>query len=657
MIHISHAEIIAGIVYLLILMSVGVVFKSLSRDINDYLRAGCKGAWWLIGANVFMASFSAMTFTAIAGQSFVAGWSVILITLTGAAMYLLHALYFAPLFRQMRITSAGDVLYNRFGRVAEQFSAYYGVLGSVLNGAVMLLGTATFISTLFGFPLAALIVVIGVVVTVYATFGGAWGIMAADFIQASVLVPIAIAVTVLCLIQLGGVGGLFAQIDAQGLTADFALLKSADHVYRTPVSLTPGLFTTSWLFGLLLLQFVFNISMNARYISVKDGREARKAALFVAFMLCMGAAIWYIPPMAARLLYYDQVMGIKVVPNVADASYAVVCGNLLPRGLLGVIAMAILSATMSSMDGTFNGTSALVIRNVYPPLMRVLGRTPTEDPRRLLRMGRAVNFCFGAILVGAGLYFARYGLKEGLYSYLLTIMAVVGFPYSVPLLLAMFSRRTPDWSYFSSFGCGLAAALFCFFLPAIQTSTCDWHGMWSWIAAAAVGLVVLGLVRRRWTVRVTAAAASTAALLALFALCDFCQGTSTVLLWQHQLFIIFPCGVLGWLVTIPFWASAAPEQRRRTADFYAAMHRPVDFRREVGTGNDFRQFKLVGIYVIVTGSLMLLLLLVPNPPSGRWLIGLIAGCILLLGIVMWRLGVQSFRRQQQAAGKEEASRE
>jgi Na+/proline symporter len=650
MIEMNMAEAIAAAVYMLLLMSVGFVFKSLSRNIDDYLKAGCRGTWWLIGVTTFMASFSAMTFTAIAGQSFVAGWSVPIITLSGAAAFLVHGLVLAPWYRQMRITSGGDVLYNRFGRAVEQFCAYYGVIGATLSGALMLLGTATFVSTVFGFPLWMLIVVVGAVVTFYASFGGSWGIMAADFVQASVLVPVVLSVTILSLVQIGGVGGLFDAIAAQGLTADFAPIKPQGHMYSTPVKLTPGLFSWSWLAGLAALQFFCQMGIGAKYISVKDGKEARKAAFFVAFMLMLGAFIWFIPPMVARLLYFDQVMAVKGIPNAGDASFAVMCVNLLPRGLIGVMAMAILSATMSSMDGSFNGTSAMVIRNVYPPLMRLLGFTPITDSRKLLIMGRCINFAFGTILVGFGLYFASCGRQEGLYSYMLKIMALVSFPASIPGLMSMFSRRTPGWSFFSSLGCGMLASLFCFFLPDIQTSTFDFAGPARWLAAGGAGLLLGGVMyQRKWPARLTAGLAFAAIVWGVFTVCDYVQGTTFKLFWQYQLFIIAPFGIVGWLISVPFWNSATADYRSQVATFYRTMHTPVDFNAEIGDSNDFRQFKLIGVYVVITGCLMLLLLAVPNPPAGRVLIAIISLVIIGLGVVMLRLGVYSGRRFRAAA--------
>ena len=587
MISLHISEIITAVVYFCLLISIGITFRTFSSDADDYLRAGCRGTWWLVGASTFMAGFTAMTFVAISGQSFVAGWSPMLITVGGAATFLLHALWLAPKFRQMRVTSSGDVMVGRFGRAAEQFVAYYSIIGGMFGSALALVGTATFVSTVFGFRLDLLIIGVGVAITIYSSCAGTWGVLATDFVQGSMLVPVTTAVTILALMQVGGVENMFSLIDQQGLTEDFALLKPADHVYKTPVKITEGLFTPGWLCGLLFLNFVSSTGLGARYISVKDGKEARKAAFFVTFMMLLGGLIWYVPPVIGRLLYYDDIMAVKGIPNVADAAYAVVSAKVLPTGLIGLMAMAILAATMSTLDSSFNGIAALVVRNVYPPLAATLHLPPVVDPKKQLIFSRCVNAVYGTILILLGLGFTKFGMKDGLYSYMLVLIALIGFPSTVPLMMGMFVRKAPSWAYFLSMGFGIAGSLFCFFAPKIDPSI--------------------------------------------------------KLLWHHQLFIIGALGIVGWLIATLFWNRCSEEYKAKVAEFYARMDRPVDFAREVGVGNDFRQFKMVGLFVMIAGGLLSLLLLVPNPGHGRVTILCIVLFVLTLGFSLYRLGVKAFR--------------
>lgn len=588
MITLHISEIITAVIYFAVLISIGITFRTFSSDADDYLRAGCRGTWWLVGASTFMASFTAMTFVAISGQAFVAGWSVMLITVTGSLGPLLHAIYLAPKYRQLRVVSGGDVMVNRFGRAAEQFVSYYGIISGMFGASLALVGTATFVSTVFGLRLDLLIIGVGVVITIYSSCAGTWGVLATDFVQGAILVPVSIAVTVLALLEVGGVTNMFDLIQQQGLAEDFALLKEAGHVYKTPVKITEGLFTPAWLLGLLFLQITSSTSLGARYITVKDGTEARKAALFVAVMLLFGAMIWYIPPVVGRLIYYNDIMAVKGVPNVADAAYAVVSSKVLPTGIIGLMAMAILAATMSSLDSSFNGIAALVVRNIYPPLAAALKVKEVTDPKKLLIFSRCVNAIYGTILIILGLCFTKFGMKDGLYSYMLILMALIGFPSVIPMFMAMIVRKAPSWAYFLSMGMGMIGSSYCFFAPKIDPSI--------------------------------------------------------KILWHQQLFLIGALGAIGWLIAAAFWKRCTPEYKAKVEEFYARMNRPVDFEKEVGTANDFRQFKMVGFFVMLAGGLLMCLLLVPNPLRGRITIFIIAFFVLTLGFLLRRLGVRAFRK-------------
>lgn len=654
MVTLHWSELLVAGVYLLLLIIIGVSFRCLSSNADDYFRAGCRGTWWLVGGSIFMANFSAMTFVAIAGQSFVAGWSPLLITAGGVVINLLYLVWLAPKFRQMRVTSNGDVMYLRFGRAAEQFVSYYGLIGGLLGASLALVGTATFVSTIWGLPLWLLIVAVGIVITVYSSFAGSWGILATDFVQGAILVPLTVAVAILSIVEIGGVGELFSRIDQLQLTADFALLKESGHVYRTPVALTPGLFTWEWFFGLAFLWFAGATSIGAKFTQVKDGREARKTAALVVILLALGSSIWYIPPIVARLLYYSDVMAVKDIANAADASYAVISTKLLPTGLIGLLCMAILSATMSSLDSSFNGVSAMVVRNIYPPLAARYGLPRLESPANQLLFSRTVNAIYGSLIIVLGLYLAHYGAKEGLYSIMLKISALIGFPAAVPLMMAMLVRRVPGWGYFLSFGFGLLGGIVGFFLPEIQHAQTAFY-LWSPLTGAlAAGLSWWATGHYRRCRRLLLAGGIGAIALGFPILLSELQGTTFQLYWQRQLFLIGGLGMFGWLLACCGWHAETPDAREKINGFYARMEEAVDFDREVGSPNDFRQFKMVGFFVLLSGGLLASLLLLDNPASGRMTILAIVLFVLSLGLLLYRLGCRGYRNEQRAAPRQSA---
>jgi hypothetical protein len=63
------------------------------------------------------------------------------------------------------------------------------------------------------------------------------------------------------------------------------------------------------------------------------------------------------------------------------------------------------------------------------------------------------------------------------------------------------------------------------------------------------------------------------------------------------------------------------------------MSTPVDFRKEVGEGNDAQQYRVLGLMCLVYGGFMFLLVLVPNPLVGR--LGMFCCAASLFGVGAW----------------------
>ncbi|MEM6334638.1 MAG: hypothetical protein AAF823_15000 [Planctomycetota bacterium] len=556
--------------YLLVLVGIGLVVKRFNSDDSDYFRSGCMGTWWLVGASAFMVQFSAWTFTGAAGAAYTAGWSVMIIFVANAAGYALGALVMAPWFRQLRVVTVPEAICVRFGVSTQQFYAWISVVIGLLYASIWLYGLAIFCSAVFGFEVLHVILVIGAVVLVYSTAGGSWAVMVTDFLQTLILFPITVLVALLCLIELGGVGGMFAEIQQQGLSNDFALINE------------PGRFTSSndftywWAAAFFLKQLVTmnTLTSSQRYFAVKTGREARKAAAMAGVLMLLGACIWFIPPITGRLLFAEAIEGIDV-EKPAEASYAVVSTMLLPTGLIGLMVVAMLSATMSSMDSGLNRNAAIFVRDIYPAITRLLGHTPdSKNPR--LRLAQASSFGFGLAIIALAAYFAG---KEGdgVFDIMLDIGSMLALPMAIPMILALFIRKAPRGSAIVS----VAVAF----------------------VVSAMGFYSESLFGEAWTF-----------------------GTKV---YANTL-----AGAVGFVATMPFWRYSSDAYRTQVDAFFERVHRPIDFENEVGPGNDASQLRLIGGFAVLMGALIAVLLIIPNPISGRLAIAFVAITVAGAGVAM-----------------------
>jgi solute:Na+ symporter, SSS family len=559
--------------YLAALVGVGMVFRTFNENVSDYFRNGCKGTWWLVGASSFMTAFSAWTFSGAAGAAYEAGWSVLVIYLANSVGFAINGLFLAKWFRQIRAITGPEVIRLRFGVLTQQFYAWMSFFMQTLYSSLHLLGLAIFCSAVFGYKIEQVIVVVGVVVLVYSLVGGSWAVTATDFLQTLILIPITILVAFLCLVKLGGVGALLDGIQNMNLSSDYA-------VFNEPERFPLRAYTYAWALAMLLKNVIgYNTLTSAqRYFSVKDGREAQKAAWLGFILMSLGAFIWFIPPMTARLLYDAQVMG-TAIPKPAEAAYAIASLNVLPMGMTGLMVVAMFAATMSSMDSGLNRNAAIFTNDIYPTLCGLFGKAPMEG-KSLMRLGQAFSAGFGLCIVSIATYFANTEGK-GVFEHMLNVGALLALPMAVPTLMGLFIRSTPSWA-------------------AIVTVCVT-------LIPSALGFFSEALFGETWS-------------------------------FAQKVFTNISVGVIVYLLTIPFWKYESETYRKQTDGFFERMLTPVDFEKEVGVPNDLRQLKVIGSFAAVMGGLICMIVFVPNPLIGRLGILFVGGFVLSVGCVFVWLG-------------------
>jgi len=452
-------EYVVIVAYLAFMLITGVAFRKFIHNFADYFRSGCRGTWWLVGASIFMFSFSAWTFTGAAGVAYLSGISVAVIFIANALGYLINCVWTAPLFRQMRAITFPEVIRERFNTSTQQLYVWLGVVPGIFMAGLTLWGVAVFASAVFGFNIQAVIFVLGLVVLVYSTIGGSWSVMATDFLQALILMPLAVLVCFLSLKSIGGFDGLLVEIERQNLPD---LLSFVD-------SRPDSQFTSGWIAAMFVFVILSYNSLGSalKYFSCKDGREARKAAGLAAGLMLLGSLLWFLPPIVAKLQFSESVEALKAqgIKNPAEASYAVISLLLLPKGLAGLIVVAMFSATMSSLDSQLNQFAAILTQDIYKPFVR-----PKASHREMFLVGQLASLGTGLLIIGAALYLSlREG--QGLFDYMMKFGSLLGTPMIVPMFLVLFIRKAPVWSGVISICC------------AFGVSFLGWRGEWSYQAS------------------------------------------------------------------------------------------------------------------------------------------------------------------------------
>ena len=419
-------------VYMALMLAIGFYSARFNRGASDYFKGGNRIPWLVAGLSSFMSGFSAWTFTGAAGLAYRHGVVAILLYVGNAATFLLGYFVFAVRWRRARISTVMEYLVDRFDEGTRQAFSWTTVFFQLFTGASMLYGLGLFVASTSGLPLTWTIVGCGAVILAYCVVGGLWAVVITDFLQAVILMPFTLVMFFASLARVGGLGGLLAALPPE--------MKSLAHPANGWV------YVLSWT---IMVSFGYNTAaMAQRYFSVDDERSAKKVALLCFALFVLGAFIWFVPPLAMRVLYPDLRAVWPGYANPHEASYAVAALTLLPTGLVGIMLAAMFSATMSSLSGLFNMHSAVISKDIYQTLF---ARKAGE--RELLIVGWIATFGVGAAITAIAAAMAARGAS--IFEVMLTFNTVMSLAYGPPALLGLVVRRTPSWSGLASFLVGL----------------------------------------------------------------------------------------------------------------------------------------------------------------------------------------------------------
>ena len=417
--------------YALLMVRVGFYVMRFNRGAAEYFRGGSRIPWLVAGLSCFMAGFSAWTFTGAAGVAYRSGIAAIGLYIGNAFSFLLGYFIFAKRWRRSRITTVMEYLSGRFNPATHQVFSWTTIVFQLFTSASTLFGLSLFVSSACGLPVTWTILGAGALIVFYCVLGGLWAVVITDFLQAAILMPFCMVLVVMSLARVGGVTGLVHSLPPEMKTI---------HVSGE----FGWLYIASWT---IMVSFGYNTSaMAQRYFSVDDERSARKIALLCCGLFFAGAFLWFIPPMAMRVLYPQlPPMGL---PNASEAAYAVASLTLLPHGLIGVMLAAMFSATMANLSAQFNVKSGILTKDVYQSLFR-----KTAGEHELLVVGWITTLLVGGGTTVIAVIMAASG--QSVFQIMLTFNTLMSLAYGPPALLGLVVRRTPPWSGLASFATGL----------------------------------------------------------------------------------------------------------------------------------------------------------------------------------------------------------
>lgn len=400
---------------------------------DGYFLGGRSLTGTVIAGSMLLTNISTEHLIGMNGSSYKNGFIIIGWEVTSALALVAAAVYFVPKYLRMGLTTIPQYLENRFDSATRTIVALFLMVSFVVTLLPIVLYTGAInlesifnVSELFNISLKdgiwLSVIVIGVIGSVYAIFGGLKAVAFSDTINGVGLLIGGLLVPVFALYSIGD-GNV-----AEGLSKVFNHEPEKFNVIGAKDSVLPfgTLFT-----GLIINQIYFwcmNQTIIQRALGAKNLVEAQKGLLFTGVLKILVPLIIVLPGVIGFYYYGDSLYENQ------DLIYPLLVKKVLPLSLVGFFAAVVLGAVLSTFNSVLNSAATIFSIDVYK-------RHINSDASQvsLVRIGRITSIILAvtAILVAPMVADA----PDGLYQLLQQLNGIFFIPIASIMLAGFFLKK------------------------------------------------------------------------------------------------------------------------------------------------------------------------------------------------------------------------
>jgi solute:Na+ symporter, SSS family len=445
----SRVDWIIIVSYLVGVVGLGVAAGFLRRrggEGSHYFLAGNSLTWPVIGLAMFAANISTVHLVSLAQSAYQYGLVFGNFEWMAGFTLILLSLFFAPLYLRSRVPTLPDYLERRFNRPCRDVLAVVSLFSAIVIHIGVALYTAAWVlrgildlppgAEIFGIDaLLFFIIGIGLLTGIYTMLGGLLAVVWTESIQTILLLVGAIAITVIGYVNVGGWSALSATLAThlhpmagqEGIpssTANFlSMARGAGDA--------SGLPWYSVLLGYPVLGIWYwcaDQTIVQRVLAARDEKQARLGPLFCAFIKIFPVFIFVLPGIICVALVQQGYFAGGGPATTAD-TYTFMLTRMLPSGLKGLVAAAMLAAAMQTCSAALNSSATLVAYDI------VKRWKPGTTDHRLVVIGKTTTVAATLVAIALSPLFGHYGtIFEGLNR----LISYVAPPITAVFLLGVF---------------------------------------------------------------------------------------------------------------------------------------------------------------------------------------------------------------------------
>lgn len=415
---------------------------------DGYFLAGRSLTAPIIAGSLMLTNLSTEQIVGQPGQSYISNMGCMAWDVTSCCGLIGLALIFLPKYLKLGVTTVPEFLEERFDSTTKRIVSVLFLIGYMLSflPTVLYSGALAFnnifhIDQIVGVSqLTAVIfiaVIIGVIGSIYAIFGGLKAVAVSDTANGIGLIFGACIVPVMAFILLGN--GSFVD----GLHDFLTNLPGERFNAINPANATAPMIPWPVLFtGMMVNEFFYwgtHQAIIQRALGAKNLAEAQKGAIYAGFLKLTNP---FLITMCGLIVLYFGQKGLLSADTVAaleqtsDLAYPTLVSMVLPKPVLGVFSAVLLGAVLSSFNSALNSCVTLYTLDIHRPLLN-----PNASDAHIVKVGKR----FGTILAVVSIVVTPVVslAPTGLYDFLQSCFGFYNVPILASVLIGMFSTRIP----------------------------------------------------------------------------------------------------------------------------------------------------------------------------------------------------------------------
>jgi len=345
--------------FALSMVAVAIYTKNRSSSVDDFLHAGKKGlGGWMTAFAYGTTYFSAVIFIGYAGQfgrsfGLASVWIGIGNAILGTLIaWLVLAKRTKNMTQRLQSKTMPDFFEKRFADPKlKTVAAVIIFVFLIPYSASVYNGLSSLFEIVFGIEGWIVMIALAALTALYLFFGGYFATAISDFIQGIIMI-IGVVLMVVCFMNTKEVSWDISRlINDPNLTWVTFGAEHSGGLYGTTVTLISLILLTS--FGVWALPQTIH-----KYYAIRDKKAIRQGVVVsTVFALIIGFAAYFTGALSAFFPEVAAIPDAQVIPHMLAL--------VIPTGLIGVIAVLILSASMSTLSSVSLASASVIAIDLY----------------------------------------------------------------------------------------------------------------------------------------------------------------------------------------------------------------------------------------------------------------------------------------------------